>query len=129
MPKSRSRRRPSSSGRARPPAGRTRIPVERRPLVPEPAPGLRGKVERSSAPVLLWLTAKPKLLLPLLVAVLLIAGLAAPPAVGAPLLVLLALLIGWLSYLAWPTLQTAPRLLRAATVGLLLAAIGGKLSG
>ncbi len=96
--------------------------------MPQPAPGLRGKVERASAPVLLWLTTKPKFLLPLLVAVLLIAGLAAPPAVGAPLLVLLTLLIGWLSYLAWPTIQTAPRLLRVATVGLLVAAIVGKVS-
>lgn len=97
--------------------------------MPEPAPGLRGKVERRSAPVLLWLTARPKFVLPLVVAVLLITGLAAPPAVGAPLLVLLALLIGWLSYLAWPTIQTAPRLLRVATVGLLVAAIAGKVSG
>ena len=66
----------------RPPTSRP--PKE--PLIKQPAPGLRGKVERTSAPLLLWLTSRPKFVIPLLSAVLLIAGLAAPVAVGVPLL-------------------------------------------
>ena len=96
--------------------------------MPEPAPGLRGRVERVSAPVLLWLSARPRFVLPLLVGVLLVAGLASPPAVGVPLLLLLTVLIGWLSYLAWPALQAAQRLIRVATLGLLLAAVAGRAS-
>ena len=75
---------------------------------------LRRSVERRSAPVLLWLSSRPKVLLPALVVVLLVGGLAAPPAVGLWLLVLLALLLLWLSYLSWPALDGRARALRAA---------------
>lgn len=119
MPKSRSRRRP-------PPARRPRPATPRAPLVPQPAPGARGTVERLSAPVLLWFTSKPKVLLPALTVLLLLAGLLAPPAVGVPVLLVLALLISWLSYLSWPVVGAAPRLLRVATVGLVLAAAAGR---
>ena len=67
--------------------------------------------------------------MPVLSAVLLIGGLASPVAVGVPLLVLLVLLVGWLSYLSWPVVQGFQRLLRLGTLGLVLAAIAGKLSG
>lgn len=83
---------------------------------PPPAPGLRRTVERRSAPVLLWLSSRPKLLLPALVLVLLVGGLAAPAPYGAPLLVLLGLLLAWLSYLSWPVLEPRARLLRAAVL-------------
>lgn len=66
------------------------------------------------------------MVLPGLTVLLLLVGLAAPAVVGVPVLVLLALLIGWLSYLSWPVVETAPRLLRAATVGLVLAAAAGR---
>lgn len=95
-------------------------------MVLQPAPGLRGSVERRSAPVLLWFSSKPKVVLPALTVLLLLVGLAAPSAVGVPVLVALALLIGWLSYLSWPVVDTAPRLLRVATVGLVLAAAAGR---
>ena len=75
---------------------------------------LRRSVERRSAPVLLWLSSRPKVLLPALVVVLLVGGLAAPPAVGLWLLVLLSLLLLWLSYLSWPALDGRARALRAA---------------
>lgn len=96
--------------------------------MPQPAPGLRGTVERRSAPLLLWLSARPKVLLPAVTVLLLLVGLVAPTPVGVPVLVLLALLIGWLSYLSWPAVDTAPRLLRVATVGLVLAAAAGRLT-
>lgn len=94
----------------------------------QPAPGLRGVVERASAPLLVRLTSMPKLTLPVLSAVLLLGGLFAPPAVGVPLLLLLVLVVGWLSYLSWPVVAGVQRLVRLATIGLLLAAIAGKLA-
>lgn len=120
MPRSRSRRKPPPRPRA------TRPPKD--PLVKQPAPGVRGEVERTSAPVLVWLSARPKLFVPLLTAALLIGGLAAPPGAGVPLLLLLVVLIGWLSYLSWPVVEGFQRLLRIGIIGLVLAAVAGKLS-
>jgi len=80
-------------------------------------------VERASAPVLLWLSARPKFLIPVLSAALLLGGLAAPLAIGVPLLVLLLVLVGWLSYLSWPVVQGAQKAVRLATVGLVLVAL------
>ncbi len=120
MPKSRPRRKPTSRPRTNRP---------RTPLVAQPAPGLRGKVERASAPALVWLSSKPNFFVPVLSAVLLIGGLASPVAVGVPLLLLLVLLVGWLSYLSWPVVEGFQRLLRLGTIGLVLAGVVGKLSG
>jgi hypothetical protein len=121
MPKSRSRRKPPPRPRsARPP---------KEPLVQQPAPGLRGEVERFSAPVLLWLSSRPRFFVPVLSAVLLIGGLAAPAGFGVPLLLLLVALVGWLSYLSWPVVTGVQRLLRLGTIGLVLAAVAGKFSG
>lgn len=118
MPKSRSRRKP-------PPRPRQR----REPLVKQPAPGMRGEVERTSAGVLVWLSARPKFFVPLLSAVLLLGGLFAPPGLGVPLLLLLAAFVGWLTYLSWPVIVGVQRLLRLSVIGLVLAAVAGKLSG
>ena len=96
--------------------------------MPQPAPGLRGKVERAAAPSLLWLSARPKFLLPVVTVLLLVVGLAAPTTIGVPVLGLLVLLIGGLSYLSWPVIEGAARLLRLATIGLLIAAIVGRSS-
>ena len=121
MPKSRSRRKPASS--------RPRTPRESRPpLVPQPAPGVRGQVERGSAGVLLWLSARPKFFVPLLSIALLLGGLFAPPGAGVPLLLLLVAFVGWLTYLSWPVIASVQRLLRLSTIGLVLAAVAGKLS-
>jgi hypothetical protein len=120
MPKSRSRRKPSPSAR------RPRPPKE--PLVAAPAPGMRGEVERASAPVLLWLSSRPKFVVPLLTVLLLVAGLAAPPGLGTPLLMLLVAFVGWLSYLSWPVLTDRQKLIRVATLGLVVAAVAGKLA-
>jgi hypothetical protein len=90
---------------------------------------MRGEVERFSAPVLLWLSARPRVFVPVLSAVLLIGGLAAPAGFGVPLLLLLVALVAWLSYLSWPVVTGVQRLLRLGTIGLVLAAVAGKLSG
>lgn len=118
MPKSRSRRKPPTRPRA-----------PKAPLVRQPAPGVRGEVERTSAGVLVWLSARPRFFVPALSAVLLLGGLFAPAGVGVPLLLLLAAFVGWLSYLSWPVVTGVQRGLRLATIGLVLAAVAGKLSG
>ena len=84
---------------------------------------LRRTVERASAPVLLWLSSRPRFLLPALVAVLLVGGLAAPAAYGLPMLGVLTLLLVWLSYLSWPALDGRGRLLRAAMLALIAVAL------
>lgn len=84
---------------------------------------LRRTVERRSAPVLLWLSSRPRFLLPLLVAGLLIGGLAARPPYGVPLLGALSLLLLWLSYLSWPALDGRARVLRAAMLALIAVAL------
>ena len=122
MPKSSGRRKPPARPRARS-AGAASTRARREPLVPQPAPGLRGTVERASAPVLVWLHSKPKLLIPVLSALLLLGGLAAPVAVGIPLLLLLLLLVSWLGYLSWPVVQGTQKVVRLATVALVLAAL------
>ena len=84
---------------------------------------LRRTVERRSAPVLLWLSSRPRFVLPVLVAVLLIGGLAAPTPYALPLLVALGLLLLWLSYLSWPALDGRARMLRAAMLALVVVAL------
>ena len=84
---------------------------------------LRRTVERRSAPVLLWLSSRPRFVLPVLVAVLLIGGLAAPTAYALPLQLLLGLLLLWLSYLSWPALDGRARMLRAAMLALIVVAL------
>ena len=84
---------------------------------------LRRTVERRSAPVLLWLSSRPRFLLPAVVAVLLVGGLAAPAAIGWVLLLVLALLLTWLSYLSWPALDGRARALRAAMLALIAVAL------
>ncbi len=91
-------------------------------------PKSRSRVERLSAAALLWLSGRPKVLLPVVTVVLLVVGLAAPADVGVPVLLFLVLLVGWLSWLSWPAIDGTARLLRLATLGLLLAAVAGRLS-
>ena len=116
MPKSRSRRppqrRPQQPRRAAAP-----------PVPPPTAPGLRGAVERRSAPVLTWFTAQPKLLLPLVSLALLVGGFVAPVAIAVPMLLVLLAVVGWLTYLSWPVVQGGARVVRVATLLLLVLAI------
>lgn len=92
------------------------------PASPPPS-AVRREVSRLSAPVLRWLSQRPKVLLPLLSVALLIGGLALPPAAGVPLLVALLLVVAWLIYLSWPLVQGPARLLRLVLLGLLVVAI------
>jgi hypothetical protein len=92
--------------------------------VPTPtAPGLRGAVERRSAPLLTWLTSRSKLLLPFGSLALLIGGFVLPVAIAVPMLLLLLGLVGWLTYLSWPAVQGGARVVRVATLVLLVLAV------
>ncbi len=89
---------------------------------PPPPTGLRPWVEGRSEVPLRRLTGGRKFALPVLAAALLLAGLGLPPLAGLPFLVLLALLVGWLSYLSWPVLSQGGRVVRLVTLTLVVLA-------
>lgn len=86
-----------------------------------PATGARREVERRSAVLLVWLSQRPRWLVPLATAALLagVVFLPSGPALGC--LVVVVALVGWLSYLSWPAVAGPQRLVRVATLLLLLA--------
>ena len=94
-------------------------------MTPSPT---RREVSRLSAPLLAWLSLRPKILLPVGSAALLIGGLALPPAAGVPLLVLLLLVVAWLSYLSWPVVVGTARIVRLVLLALLVVAIVTRLT-
>jgi hypothetical protein len=83
---------------------------------------LRRAVERGSAPVLLRLRGLPGWVPFVVLLGLVLGGLFAPAAIGVLLLAVLALLVGWLIYLAWPALAPPARVARLVALGLVLAA-------
>lgn len=84
---------------------------------------LRRAVERHSGVALAWLATRPRWLPFVLVLALLLGGLFAPPAIGIVLLVLLGLLLGWITYLAWPRLPGGGRFTRLVVLALVVVAI------
>lgn len=87
--------------------------------------GLRRAVERWSATPLVFLHQLPRWVLPVVLVALLLAGMLGTGWVGATALLVLAALLGWLSYLSWPTTPLPGRLLRlGAFVVLILLATG-----
>jgi hypothetical protein len=79
-------------------------------------------IERRSAPLLHALRGLPGWVPFLVLLALVLGGLFAPAPLGAALLAILALVIGWLIYLAWPALAPAGRLVRLAVLALVLVA-------
>jgi len=77
---------------------------------------LRRAVERRSTGPLTWLATRPRWVPFVLVLALLLAGLFAPPVAAAACLVLLLLGLLWLTYLAWPKLDSGGRLIRLLVV-------------
>jgi len=104
------------------------MPSRSTPPSRPPATGLRREVERRSATLLVFLSHQPKLLVPLVSLLLLIGGLALPNVLGAVCLALLALLVGWLTYLSWPVVVGPARAVRMATLGLLLVLIVSRIA-
>ncbi|MQA98339.1 MAG: hypothetical protein GEV11_28455 [Streptosporangiales bacterium] len=84
------------------------------------ATGARAAVERRSATPLLYLHQMPRWVMPVLLAALMLAGLAARGPVGALALTLVAAFLGWLGYLSWPSLTPGKRAIRLITTVALL---------
>jgi uncharacterized RDD family membrane protein YckC len=126
-----SSRKPRSPRAARPPQqpGRalSRGPVgSGRPAAP-PSGRARPRVERASATPLVLLTRAPRWLLAVVVAAVLVAGLAVRGPVGAALLLALGVFLAWLLALAWPALPPRGRWTRVAVVLIVLGAAGWQL--
>jgi O-antigen ligase len=81
----------------------------------------RQSVEQRSAVPLLFLRQMPRWLLPGLLAILLIAGLALHGIGAAIALIGLALVLSWLAAVSWPRLTSGGRLGRAAVIAVVLA--------
>ncbi len=103
-----------------------RRPASGRPLPPgdslfTPGAGrLRGEVERRSAVPLVWLHQRPGWLPPVVLGALFLAGLMAPGWLGAPCLLLVAAVFGWLAFLTWPSLQRQQRVPRVLMIVVVL---------
>src|SRR5215471_16504650 len=128
MPKRRQTRadgRPRSGGqRPRGAAGgRPGSPADRpapaggpaRPATPD-ASGTRQAVERFSARPLVFLAQMPRWVVLVIVLGLLISGFAVPGLIGAIALLLVAIFLGWLAYLSWPSINTQARAGRVVAV-------------
>lgn len=105
--------RPGKPGAARGKAGRGGT-GKRQPVAGPGAAGTgtRAAIERRSALPLVYLRQMPGWTVPLLLAGLLVAGLALRGWAGAAVLGVLAVFIGWLGYLSWPVLTPAARVVR-----------------
>lgn len=104
--------RPGSANRARP-APRRPDPRVRQNVPPDK---LVNSVAARTATGLAWLGRLPKLVLPVFVAVALVAGLIVGGILGLVLLVLVVALLGWLLAVFWPMLPNSGRALRVAAL-------------
>jgi hypothetical protein len=84
---------------------------------------LRAAVEKRSAPVLVLLSQQHRAIVPLVSVLLLLGGLALPVPVGVACLLVLLAFVGWLTYLSWPAIIGQARVVRVATLLLVVAAI------
>src|SRR5262245_39966007 len=105
---------PGSPGGRPAPAGRAGQPG---------ASETRQAVERFSARPLVFLTQLPRWVLLLIVLGLLISGFAVPGLIGALALLLVAILLGWLAYLSWPSINASGRVLRVLALACMVAIV------
>lgn len=89
----------------------------------------RLKLEQRSAGPLRVLHRMPRMILPVLMAVLLLAGLLLPSSLAGLLLLALAGFLGWLLALSWPALVTSSRLLRLVVVAAIICGGVWRLTG
>ncbi|GAA4582283.1 hypothetical protein GCM10023194_16530 [Planotetraspora phitsanulokensis] len=80
------------------------------------ATGLRRTVERASATPLVFLFQLPRWLMPVVLVVLLLVGLAVPDWRGGVALLPVMAFVAWLAYMSWPSLELRGRLLRVAVL-------------
>jgi hypothetical protein len=124
-----SKRHPARRPQQRTPRSSHRDPA-RPKAAPEPALSpWRRSLERHSAGPLVILHRMPTWLVPVLLAVLLVAGLALTAPASGLLLLVPAAFLAWLLALAWPITSTTGRALRVFAVGALLVVAVLKLAG
>jgi hypothetical protein len=100
---------PHAAGRGRPRPGRQVVrPPARRTA--------RGRFEALSARPLVLMSRLPRWLVPVVLAILLVAGLAIYGPLGAILLLVLGLFLGWLVFVSWPALPATTRIIRVVVV-------------
>ncbi|GAB1817054.1 DUF6703 family protein [Herbidospora sp. RD11066] len=85
------------------------------------ATGLRKTIETRSAPVLVYLYQLPKIVLPIVLVVCLLAGFAIADWRGGLAMLPVIAFVGGLAYLSWPSLGAGGRVLRVAVVAFLVA--------
>jgi hypothetical protein len=81
---------------------------------------IRAAVEKRSAPVLVLLSQQHRAVVPVVSVLLLLGGLALPVPIGVTCLAVLALFVGWLTFLSWPAIVGQARVVRIATLLLLV---------
>ncbi len=127
-PKRRQTRRTQRSAPARGGSSGGRADAQRRPLpqgqsfYTPGSSGVRRSVERHSGAALVFMHQLPRWALPVVTIGLMLVGLAGPLWVGLPALGVLILLLSWLGFLSWPSLETQARVLRVLVVVVLVAA-------
>ncbi|MDT7570088.1 MAG: hypothetical protein QOE05_262 [Actinomycetota bacterium] len=88
---------------------------------------LRTTVEKRSGPALVLLSRQHRAIVPIVSVALLIGGLTLPVAAGVACLAVLAAFVGWLTYLSWPAVVGQGRLVRLATLVLIVIALVSRL--
>ena len=105
---------------ANPNPRRSGDPAKRAAASRQTASRPRNAMSARSRGALVRLAQLPPLVIPGLVLVLMLVGLAAPLAFALPALGLIALFVGWLAYLSWPILTMRGRLTRGLLIGIVL---------
>lgn len=120
-PARRPERRPSKPGHRNPQTAKA-------PAV-APATGWRRSLEKASARPLVTLSALPRLVVPLLLGVVLVLGLALHSRWAGLLLLVPAVFLTWLLLLSWPVISTSGKVLRILAVVAVTAAAVLRLAG
>jgi hypothetical protein len=116
------------------PAGARRTPRPQSWRARTPAgagsePALRAWVIARSRGPLLVLSRQPKWLVPAIMVILVLVGLAAPVPYAVVALALLVAFVGWLAFLSWPVLATAHRALRLFVLAVMVAVAVARATG
>jgi hypothetical protein len=98
----------------------------RRPLPPgetlyTPGAGpTRRRIERTSAPLVVYLHQLPRMVPVAALVILLVLGALLPPALAAIPIGLAVLFLGWLSYLSWPAISGSAKVTRLSIIAFLV---------
>jgi len=83
-------------------------------------PSFRQSMERVSRPMLVRLTALPRLVVPLTTLALVAVGAFAPLPVALPAFAVVFLFIAWISYLSWPAITSGGKVIRVVMLLLIV---------